>query len=494
MAPIRGNNKKQQMKAKTPDARSQTQQQKKKTPKSAPQVKRKKLDAEIDEELSDLDFDEVLLGVKGTENDKKKKKNGLSSMAVHEVDESDEAEISDEDDIDSDEEEEEDSDEGESDDEEGAIDMDELESVDEDDEDDDDEEDDEEGEDKETDDEEEEEEDDDDSDDGEEADDSTKQNLMQLFEGSDEESDEDDEDQGVKVDKVIKQTIKEKVKKRKADAHPDAPNTKKNNSGLTEVDAEKAEKARVDRDLRSLFVKNLPTDIKVSQLQALSADILNVRLRMSNKKSSKNKGYAFLEFKNEKMADKNYPLLNSKKIGDCEVVVDFVGTKSKKSNQKTAVVSPSELDPVKLYVNGFGQSTTMQDLKKVFPTAKNIDLPLKKKTSHLLGFAFVHFADPDACKKSLSAASNKNVCGSTISVSYAKLAKPAKQKKPKKEKKAKQGKGQSKTKSATKVVVEQEDESGSDEQDDDEDDDDIMVDLEKDSDDSDDDDDDDSSE
>ena len=38
--------------------------------------------------------------------------------------------------------------------------------------------------------------------------------------------------------------------------------------------------------------------------------------------------YAFIEFKDEATAEKNLKLLKGKKVGDSEIVVDFVGEKA----------------------------------------------------------------------------------------------------------------------------------------------------------------------
>lgn len=39
-----------------------------------------------------------------------------------------------------------------------------------------------------------------------------------------------------------------------------------------------------------------------------------------------------------------------------------------------------DLDPLKLYVTGFAKTAKVNSLEKLFPTAKSIDFPIKKKT------------------------------------------------------------------------------------------------------------------
>ena len=58
--------------------------------------------------------------------------------------------------------------------------------------------------------------------------------------------------------------------------------------------------------------------------------------------------FAFLEFKNEKAAVKNYSVLKSKQINGCKIIVDFVGVKSKTKPQPKKPLSAGK----HTFVNG----------------------------------------------------------------------------------------------------------------------------------------------
>ncbi len=47
----------------------------------------------------------------------------------------------------------------------------------------------------------------------------------------------------------------------------------------------------------------------------------------------------------------------------------------------------AEMDPLKLYVTGFDKTISVAALKKLFPTATTVTLPMRKKTGQPLGWA-----------------------------------------------------------------------------------------------------------
>jgi len=96
--------------------------------------------------------------------------------------------------------------------------------------------------------------------------------------------------------------------------------------------------------------------------------------------------YAYLRFKDEKTADANYKLLSDKKLCGSQIVVDYVGEKSKnKSVNKAKPLSVEDLDPLRLYIRGFSRSTREADLRKHFPKALSVTVPLKKKDNTPIG-------------------------------------------------------------------------------------------------------------
>lgn len=95
--------------------------------------------------------------------------------------------------------------------------------------------------------------------------------------------------------------------------------------------------------------------------------------------------FAYLEFRSEKAAEDALKELTGKKIEDREIVVDFVGAKSKNVPiQETKAVDVSELDQCKLFVTCYPRDTTAEDLKAVFPTG-NVEFLIHRSTSKPIG-------------------------------------------------------------------------------------------------------------
>lgn len=62
-----------------------------------------------------------------------------------------------------------------------------------------------------------------------------------------------------------------------------------------------------------------------------------------------------------------------------------------RSNSISFIFS-ADIDPLRLYITGFGKDTTVADLQKIFPRAVEITLPIRKKDHLPLGYAiFMHF-------------------------------------------------------------------------------------------------------
>ncbi|KAK7502052.1 hypothetical protein BaRGS_00006804, partial [Batillaria attramentaria] len=180
-------------------------------------------------------------------------------------------------------------------------------------------------------------------------------------------------------------------------------------------------KRQADRDKKTLFVKNLPPDVQVSDIKALSKDILNVRLRVTvhaKNRQKKRIGFAYLEFASEAAADKNYKLLKGSFLKEQELMVDYVGEKSTHTPLKKK--ETADPDPLRLYITGFGKATTQADLHKLFPKAVEIHFPIRKKDKTPLGFAFARFANEQQAKISHDKIQGKVVDGCNIIVLFAK--------------------------------------------------------------------------
>merc|ERR1712168_776343 len=317
-----------------------------KIPKSEPQVKRKKLVEEIDEELSDDDFDALLEHVS-------KKEKLLKAGKVKEAIEKAADDVAEDEDDD------------------------EMSDVDEDD-------------------------DEDDGDDDEEEDEDedeappSKRKRSDLDETTFLELVKSDEPETNGEDKRSKSKMKrEKAKKLKQLKIDKIKST-------MQVEISEDEKRRVDRDLRSLFVKNLPNDCDDAMLRTLSPDIKEVRVHFQHKKRKgvvkKTLLYAFLEFESEATAEKNMVAFKGKKLGDCEIVVDYVGSKSAVNKAGSNKPELTVIDPKKLYVSGFPLTVNKDGLKSLFPTSVDIHLPIRSKTNLPCGYAFVFFASEEQAK------------------------------------------------------------------------------------------------
>ncbi|ESO87110.1 hypothetical protein LOTGIDRAFT_229268 [Lottia gigantea] len=246
------------------------------------------------------------------------------------------------------------------------------------------------------------------------------------------------------------------------------------------VKEEKIDPEQEKKNRKILFIKNLPQEVTVDEIKALSKDIQDVHLRKSHFKLGKKSWFAFLFFTNETITDKNHKLISSKKLHDKDVVVDFVGEKSK--NKKLSKYSSDyELDPLKLYVTGFDETCTDKDLKKLFPKCDNIHMPKRKKGA-LHGFAFVFFTKPGDAQQALKTTNGKKVKENVLVVLQGKKTKAKVNQQTLKDLKAK--------KQAEKPAIKIDDDDDDESEDDDDDEEDNDDDDEEDDDDDDEDDDD----
>ena len=75
-------------------------------------------------------------------------------------------------------------------------------------------------------------------------------------------------------------------------------------------------------------------------------------------------------------------------------MVDYVGAKSSfMRTQKNTEVD--NYDPLRLYVAGLPHDTKEANLRKIFPKATDITLPMSKKRKQLFGYGFVTFTSSE---------------------------------------------------------------------------------------------------
>lgn len=225
---------------------------------------------------------------------------------------------------------------------------------------------------------------------------------------------------------------------------------------------------QVSKQKQTLFIKNLPTETTPEQVKALSADITEVRMDVSQNKSEKNPKYAILEFSNPETAEKNLEKLRGQKVNGAEIYVDFVGGKSLVSFVKPQLTPSS--DPLKLYVTGFGRDIIVDQLKEMFPTSSEITLPLNPKDNNRpVGYAFIHYSDEAIAKEAHDSMQDYVYQGRTLVVMYGKKTSPEMERAAQEGKrKAQPAKGAAAKKSKKNDEEEEEEEEDEDEEEDEE--------------------------
>lgn len=170
---------------------------------------------------------------------------------------------------------------------------------------------------------------------------------------------------------------------------------------------------------QTLFMKNLPSETTPEQVKALSADIQDVRMDVSQNKNEKNPKYAILEFKDRETAERNLQLLKGQLVNGVVAYVDFVA-----GHTETQLVKPQltpSSDPLKLYVTGFGRDIVIDQLKEMFPTSSDITLPLNPKDNNRpVGYAFIHYSDEAVAKEAHDSMQDYVYQGRTLVVMYGK--------------------------------------------------------------------------
>jgi len=187
---------------------------------------------------------------------------------------------------------------------------------------------------------------------------------------------------------------------------------------------EEEEEEESGKPKKTLFIKNLPMSTTDVQIKALSPDIQSVRLESSKKSGEANPKYAVIDFVDEETAAKNLELLKGTKVNGADIIVDYVGAQSIVTFV-TPALTPSS-DPLKLYVTGFGRDITIEQLKAMFPTSKEISLPLNPKDNNKpIGYAFIHYIDEEVCRKAHDSSQELSYQNRTLVVMYGKKTSPA---------------------------------------------------------------------
>lgn len=212
----------------------------------------------------------------------------------------------------------------------------------------------------------------------------------------DEEDEEEEEDVLVKMKKVVKA---EQAKRKAADDGPTEQTSKKAKQGdgiprslLMDVD---------EYDKLFLYVGNLPKGCTVEEVKDLSPDIVSVR---TNVKLGEKLSFAFVEFKSEADADRNFKRLQKASLRGHPLRVGYRGAKR--------ADLPSNWQEVQneLCVYGLPQGLSQHRVARLFPTATNV--------STMAFYTLVTFESKDALLAALKNNSCHYMDGNPLKFSY----------------------------------------------------------------------------
>ncbi|XP_061695242.1 nucleolin-like isoform X2 [Syngnathoides biaculeatus] len=179
----------------------------------------------------------------------------------------------------------------------------------------------------------------------------------------------------------------------------------------------KAKPKRDKKDARCLFLKNVPYEAKRRDIRKIFPKA--VKIRFPGKAKNPDRGIAFLEFKNERVACKMRENNQGAKIQDRLLIVDSVraGSSDKNVNKKT---TNKEVPPsTTLFVSNLPFKVKEKDVKKVFKNAGTIVIP--NKDGKAIGYAFVEFATVADAQQALTDAKNVRVRKRPVRVEFCKM-------------------------------------------------------------------------
>ncbi|KAL3095554.1 hypothetical protein niasHT_024380 [Heterodera trifolii] len=261
---------------------------------------------------------------------------------------------------------------------------------------------------------------------------------MEDEELEDESDEEEEEEQTVKPKKgatpTVAQTEQPKQqqlangksavpskKEQLANAKTAVPSKKEQLS--TQTDKYKAiaaeeERRRAERDKVTLFLRcETLQKMTDGEIKALHPDTLAVR--------TNNRAFCWMVFASEPTADKAFAVLSKKgQIGGKELYVDKCGTKAKNQHPQKGTKKEHPISPTQLAVFHFPPSTTADQLKVVFPTAKDVKIDpfnLSKnsnKSFRRITRATITFGSETDAKKAFDKSAQLKIGGVPVDVFY----------------------------------------------------------------------------
>ncbi|KAM4552403.1 nucleolin-like isoform 2-T2 [Odontesthes bonariensis] len=194
-------------------------------------------------------------------------------------------------------------------------------------------------------------------------------------------------------------------------------------------DKEKVKALPLDKkakDARCLFLKNLPYDATKEDIFKIFRKAIAVRFPGGAEGPSQ--GIAFVEFRNETIAQKVHEKIQGAKIQDRVLIVDTVGEPNvpkanADGNKATAEAPPNNT----LFLSNLSYNVKEKHLKNVFQKAISISIPHSKGKPR--GYAFIEFRAVADAEKALQSSQNIKICKRVPKVQFCDArAKPEKEK------------------------------------------------------------------
>ncbi|KAK9538960.1 hypothetical protein VZT92_004098 [Zoarces viviparus] len=182
---------------------------------------------------------------------------------------------------------------------------------------------------------------------------------------------------------------------------PDAPKVIEANPGEEEAPAPPS---------KTLFVSNLPFNVKEKTLKKLFQTAVSANVPRSEGKS---RGFAFVEFAAVEDAEKALQSSKNMKIDKRNTRVQFCKMQAKSEQEKFQTKT--------LIVMGLAEKTTAETLKSAFEGAFTARVTVTKKKGVSKMFGFVEFESDENCKAVKEAMEDCEIDGSKVTVAYAKV-------------------------------------------------------------------------
>jgi len=169
---------------------------------------------------------------------------------------------------------------------------------------------------------------------------------------------------------------------------------------------------RDEHNARCIYLRPIPPHCTPGMLKELAREMVSCHVPLGLK--NKNKGFAFLEFKNGDIAQKHIGLLSGKLFCEKPLFVAKASSQHHPSNS---------LNLVSLFVTGVGREVKQSDLQLLFTTAKSVKVDTAPD-GDCLGTAVIEFSSEGDALYAFCHHHNKPVRGKAICVTYSLVQQP----------------------------------------------------------------------